>query len=177
MDFGFHQSLTRAIMMHVSGMEQKKRHVQQDVDALNKTLSGLDSRLDKQRFIESNNTTFMIPKKFEYTPVRRDESETLVQKTILDELEIRKQSLLKLLKELKTESEEIWKSMETAEKTLSEMVGCNDFDTTRFFVEEDKTSLRESDTLLLKQKSDRKETEEFYTMVSNNVNIRKYFIP
>ena len=30
--------------------------------------SGLDSRLDKQRFFESNNATFMIPKKFEYNP-------------------------------------------------------------------------------------------------------------
>ncbi len=164
MDFGFHQSLARAILMHVSGLEQRKRHVQQDVDALNKALGGMDSRLDKQKFIEANNTTFMIPKKFEYTPVRRDETETLVQKSVLDELEIRKQNLLKLLKELKTESEEIWKSMETAEKTLSEMVGCSDFDTTRFFVEEERPSLRESDTLLLKQKSDRRETEEFYTV-------------
>ena len=85
-------------MMHVSGMEQRRRHIQQDVDALNKTLSAMDSRLDKQRFIESNNSAFMIPKKFEYAPVRRDETETLVQKSILDELEIRKQSLITRLK-------------------------------------------------------------------------------
>ena len=45
------------------------------------------------------------------------------------------------LQVLKTESEEIWKSMETAEQTLGEMVGCQDFDTTRFFVEEDKVDL------------------------------------
>ena len=77
-------------------------------------------------------------------------------------------------KVLKTESEEIWKSMETAERTLSEMVGCQDFDTTRFFVEEDRAAAaaaaagghRESDTLLLKQKNDRKETEDFYMNVS-----------
>ena len=92
------QSLGRAVMMHVSGMEQRRRHIQQDVDALNKTLSAMDSRLDKQRFIESNNSAFMIPKKFEYAPVRRDETETLVQKSILDELEIRKQSLITRLK-------------------------------------------------------------------------------
>ena len=61
-------------------------------------------RLDKRRFVESNNASFMIPKKFEYAPVRRDETETLVQKSILDELEIRKQSLLTRLKVLKTVS-------------------------------------------------------------------------
>ena len=95
----------------------------------------------------------------------RDESETLVQKTILDELELRKENLTSVLTDLKTESEEIWKSMETAEKTLSEMVGCNDFDTTRFFVEEDRSTIKESETIILKQKADRKETEDFYTMV------------
>ena len=73
MDFGFHQSLTRAVMMHVSGMDQRRRSLQHDIDQLNKSLGALDSRLDKQRFIEANNTTFMIPKKFEYTPARRDE--------------------------------------------------------------------------------------------------------
>ena len=65
--------------------------------------------------------------------------------------------------------------METAEQTLSEMVGCQDFDTTRFFVEEDRAALalanshagRDSDTLTLKQKNDRKETEDFYMNVSN----------
>ena len=83
---------------------------------------------------------------------------------------------------MKTESEEIWKSMETAEQTLSEMVGCQDFDTTRFFVEEDRAALalanshmgRDSDTLTLKQKNDRKETEDFYMNVSgqDNTNLK-----
>ena len=40
----------------------------------------------------------MIPKKFEYAPVRRDETETLVQKSILGELELRKQTLITRLK-------------------------------------------------------------------------------
>ena len=73
MDFGFHQSLSRAVMMHVSGLDQRRRSLQKDSDQLGKALAGLDSRLDKQKFIELNNNTFMIPKKFEYTPARRDE--------------------------------------------------------------------------------------------------------
>lgn len=32
---------------------------------MNKCLSNLDSRADKQRFLEANHTAFMIPKKFD----------------------------------------------------------------------------------------------------------------
>ena len=140
MDFGFHQSLYRAVMMHSSGLDQIRRSLQMDNDSLDKTLAGmkfliwrisfknwffsrnfisrsiseikifdiflgLDSRLDKQRFFESNNATFMIPKKFEYNPVRRDESESLVQKSVMDELEARKQKLKERLATLKVDSE------------------------------------------------------------------------
>lgn len=59
--------------MHTSAMEQQKKSLQKQIDALNKVMSGMDSRLDKQKFIESNNTTFMIPKKFELAQARRDE--------------------------------------------------------------------------------------------------------
>jgi SLIT-ROBO Rho GTPase activating protein len=137
-----------------------------DNDSLDKTLAGLDSRLDKQRFFESNNATFMIPKKFEYNPVRRDESESLVQKSVMDELEARKQKLKERLATLKVDSEEIWKSMESAEKTLSEMVSATDYDTTRFFIEEDRSAQREPEAIVQKLKADRQEIEDFYTAVS-----------
>ena len=163
MDFGFHQSLYRAVMMHSSGTEQLRRSLQTDIDSLDKFLSGMDSRLDKQRFFENNNASFMIPKKFEYTPVRRDETETIMQKSVMDELEVRKQKLKERLATLKVDSEEIWKSMETAEKTLSEMVSATDYDTTRFFVEEDRNFQREPEAIVQKQKADRQEIEDFYT--------------
>jgi SLIT-ROBO Rho GTPase activating protein len=79
MDFGFHQSLHRAIMMHSTGQDQIRRSLQNDIDGLTKALSGLDSRLDKQRFVENNNAAFMIPKKFEFNSVSRNE----VLKTVL----------------------------------------------------------------------------------------------
>ncbi len=44
MDFGFHQSLTRAVLMHVSGMDQIRRSLQLDIDKTNKSIGGLDSR-------------------------------------------------------------------------------------------------------------------------------------
>ena len=60
------------------------------------------------------------------------QSETLVQKSVLDELENRKLKLKERLTSLRAESEEIWKSMELAERSLNDIVAASDFDTTRF---------------------------------------------
>ena len=40
--------------------------------------------------------------------------------------------LAERIKTLRVESDEIWKSLETAEKSLNEMVSCVDYDTTRW---------------------------------------------
>ena len=66
---------------------------------------------------------------------------------------------------LKVDNEEIWKSMESAEKTLSEMVSATDFDTTRFFVEEDKSAQRDPEAIVQEMKAKRQEIEDFYTKV------------
>ena len=110
---------------------QVRKSLQQDIDAMNKVLGSLDSRRDKKYFLEKNDQAFMIPKKFEYQPVRRDETEQ-IHKPVAEELESRKRKLAERLGSLRAESEEIWKSLEAAEKTLLEMVSCNDFDTTRW---------------------------------------------
>ena len=60
------------------------------------------------------------------------QTETLIQKSILDELEFRKSKLKERLTSLRAESEEIWKSMETAERSLNDIVAATDFDTTRW---------------------------------------------
>lgn len=106
----------------------------------------------------------MIPKKFEYNPVRRDETESLDQKPIRDELDERKKRLKGRLETLKAETEEIWKSMENAEKTLSDMVSATDFDTTRFFVE-DPRDHRDPEAIVQEIKAKRLENEEYYTNV------------
>ena len=56
--------------------------------------------------------------------------------------------------------------MESAEKTLSEMVSATDYDTTRFFIEEDRSAQREPEAIVQKLKADRQEIEDFYTAVS-----------
>ena len=72
---------------------------------------------------------------------------------------------IKSILSLKVDNEEIWKSMESAEKTLSEMVSATDFDTTRFFVEEDKSAQRDPEAIVQEMKAKRQEIEDFYTKV------------
>jgi len=162
MDYGLHQSLARAVLARSDAIKQVRKSEQQDIDAMEKILTSLDSRLDKKKFLEKHESAFMVPKKFEYQPVRRDETE-LVQKPVVEELESRKKKLADRISSLRVESEEIWKSLEAAEKSLNEMVSCADYDTTRYFVEEELTRTeRGSDPGYVKQKAERQETEQFY---------------
>lgn len=73
MDFGFHNCMARAFLTYTSAEEVLKTALQQDIDAVHKCVSSLDSRLDKQRFLEFNNSAFMIPKKFEFQGHKGDE--------------------------------------------------------------------------------------------------------
>ena len=73
MDFGYHNSVGRGMMMHLSVHERLKQAHQSAIDSLNKCITDLDSRADKQKFMELNNQVFMLPKKFEFQPFKGDE--------------------------------------------------------------------------------------------------------
>ena len=94
------------------------------------------------------------------------QTESLVQKPMMDELEMRKQKLKDRVASLNLEREEVGKSMDSAEKSLQEIVGCSDWDTTRFFIEEDRNAHKEPEAIVQKQKADRQEVEDFYVAVS-----------
>merc|ERR1719300_1630328 len=164
MDYGLHQSLARAVLARSDAIKQLRKSEQLDVDSMEKIISSLDSRLDKKMFLEKNEAAFMIPKKFEYQPVRRDETE-LVQKAVVDELKSRKLKLAERINSLRVESEEIWKSLEAAEKGLNEMVSSPDYDTTRYFVEEESARVERAEREIAgaqERKDQRQETEQFY---------------
>ena len=46
-------------------------------------------------------------------------------------------------------------------------MSATDYDTTRFFVEEDRSAQREPEAIVQKLKADRQEIEDFYTAVSS----------
>lgn len=74
MDFGFHNCVSRALLMHVTAEEGRQRSVQSGLDTLSACINSLDSRHDKQRFLENNHQAFMIPKKLEFQDQRNEET-------------------------------------------------------------------------------------------------------
>lgn len=79
MDFGFHNCIARALLMHCSAEEGRQRSSQCSGEQLSSCISSLDSRADKQRFLEAHHAAFMIPKKFEFQGHRGDEVNFKIQ--------------------------------------------------------------------------------------------------
>ncbi|KAF2366812.1 SH3 domain [Trinorchestia longiramus] len=166
MDFGLHNSLARALLTHQSGMECFKRSLQTGIDDLQKTITNLDSRLDKQKFLKFNNAAFMLPKKFEFQGHKGDEvCQVQVTREVQEEIEKRHAHLVSRLTGLRAESEENWKTIETAEKTLLEMLNRRDYDVAHFFSDEaakNAVELRVPEAGTMKLRADHQETEAFY---------------
>ncbi|CAK9813383.1 SLIT-ROBO Rho GTPase-activating protein 1, partial [Anthophora plagiata] len=163
MDFGFHNCIARALLMHCSAEEGRQRSLQSGAEQLAAFVGALDSRADKQRFLESHHSAFMIPKKFEFQGQRGDETpEPELQKLLHAEMEQRLTQLQQRLTSLRTESEEIWKTLETAEASLLEMLTAKDYDCSRYFGENAVPTSRPPETVQIKLRADKQETEEFY---------------
>ncbi|XP_031829155.1 SLIT-ROBO Rho GTPase-activating protein 1 isoform X2 [Nomia melanderi] len=163
MDFGFHNCIARALLMHCSAEEGRQRSLQSGAEQLAACVGALDSRADKQRFLESHHSAFMIPKKFEFQGQRGDETpEPELQKLLHAEMEQRLTQLQQRVTSLRTESEEVWKTLETAEASLLEMLTAKDYDCSRYFGENAVPTSRPPETLQIKLRADRQETEEFY---------------
>ncbi|XP_017890134.1 SLIT-ROBO Rho GTPase-activating protein 1-like isoform X2 [Ceratina calcarata] len=163
MDFGFHNCIARALLMHCSAEEGRQRSLQSGAEQLASCVGALDSRADKQRFLESHHAAFMIPKKFEFQGQRGDESpEPELQKMLHAEMEQRLSQLQQRLTSLRTESEEVWKTLETAEASLLEMLTAKDYDCSRYFGDNAVPTSRPPETVQIKLRADRQETEEFY---------------
>lgn len=163
MDFGFHNCISRALMMHVTAEEGRQKSVQSGLDQLNTCLNSMDSRLDKQKFLEYNHTAFMMPKKFEFQGQKtEDPPEPEIQKILHQEMESRLEQLQKRVTSLRAESEEVWKTLETAELSLLEMLNAKDYDCSSYFGENALPTSKAPEALTNKLRSDRQETEDFY---------------
>lgn len=104
----------------------------------------------------------------------------MVVPQVREEFESRYLQLHKRLTSLRAESEEVWKTLETAEKSLMEMISAKDYDVTPVFsapaVDDDKfppstALLKQPEAAVLKLRTDRQETEDFYL---NVIKIFKY---
>ncbi|XP_022258054.1 SLIT-ROBO Rho GTPase-activating protein 3-like, partial [Limulus polyphemus] len=165
MDFGLYTLIAGALQMYVSAEECLQNSRQNNIDSMVKCISKLDTKLDKQRFLENNNSAFMVPKKFEFQTNKGDMVPKLcLDKAVKEELEQRYKQLHKRLTALKAENEEVWKTLQTAECSLLEIISKKDYDCSSLFAEENSTrsNLKEIETISLKLRADKQETEEFY---------------
>ena len=85
------------------------------------------------------------------------------QKAVQEELIDRSKQLKNRLDCLRLENNEIWKTLETAEKSLMEMLNVKDYDVSALFAEEKLPP--KSPIEFAKKRSDRLETEAFYVDV------------
>uniref|UniRef100_A0A1B0FV14 Putative slit-robo rho gtpase-activating protein 1 n=1 Tax=Lutzomyia longipalpis TaxID=7200 RepID=A0A1B0FV14_LUTLO len=169
MDLGFHSVVSRALLMHVTADQGRCRSMLNNAENLSHIVHSMDSRADKQKFLEQHHSAFMIPKRLEFQGQHLVESiEPELQKALHQEMEARLQHLEQRVSNLRTESEEIWKTLETAEINLLEILNTKDYDLTSFFGD---PALHGASKELTKQKADKQEIEEFYI-----TKIREYIL-
>ena len=72
-DLGYHNTLARAMMSHISADNNLVNSKQSCLTLLNKCVTELDQRSDKQLFLENNNQAFSLPRKFEFQAHKGDE--------------------------------------------------------------------------------------------------------
>lgn len=139
MDLGFHSVISRALMLHVTADQGRCRQVLNNSDLLSHIIHSMDSRADKQKFLEQYHTAFMIPKRLEFQSQTSEESilqqpkelpqpsltavvECELQKNLSAEMNSRLEQLVARTNHLRIESDEIWKTVETAEINLLEIL-------------------------------------------------------
>lgn len=167
MDLGFHSMVSRALLMHVTADQGRCRSVLQGSDALSHIVHSMDSRADKQKFLEQHHGAFMIPKKIEFQGQHMDDDviESDIQKSLYTDMETRLQHLGQRVGNLRAESEEIWKTLETAETNLLEILNEKDYDCSPFFGDASLHAAVKLESMAKTNKSDRQEIEEFYISV------------
>lgn len=172
MDLGFFSMMSRALLMHVTADQGRCRALMHNADQMSHTIHAMDSRADKQKFLEQYHSAFMIPKRLEFQGQLSEELavEPELQKALHSEMEQRLQHLGQRVGNLRMESEEIWKTLETAEINLLEILNTKDYDSSSHFGDSTTQSAR-PDSLTQKLKSDKQEIEEFYI-----TKIREYIL-
>ncbi|CDW52845.1 FCH and RhoGAP domain containing protein [Trichuris trichiura] len=141
---------------------------QRSVDAYREWSLKLDARADKQRFLESNHSLFVLPRRFEFRPQNGDDvKQVSAPRAVQDELLQRYWQLHQRLVQLKTESEEVWKTLETTERAIIGMQQqpkvniCERFSIANCHGQR-QSSCREAEANQQKRRQDIGEFEDFY---------------
>lgn len=170
-DLGYHSSLHRALRTFLSAEFNLQHSKQEGLEALENATENLDATSDKQRLMESSNSVFCPPVRFEFQPHMGDTASQLcAQQPLQGELAQRCQQLQCRLSTLHIENEEVKKTMEATLQTIQDMVSVEDFDVSDCFqysnsMESVKSTVSEtymSKPSIAKRRANQQETEQFY---------------
>ncbi|CAF4444920.1 unnamed protein product, partial [Rotaria sp. Silwood2] len=155
MNFGFHTSIAKCVQMYLSAQENIKRGRQITIETLNRAIADLDTIVDKQKYLEYYSSIFTIPKRIKFEPHKGDEVSTVnAQVLIRDEMQSRFIQMQNRLASLKTENDEIFKTIEATEQSLMENITTKNSDVSDLFKD---LNLPQNNS-----KNARKEIEDYY---------------
>ncbi|MEE6519151.1 hypothetical protein FKM82_030680 [Ascaphus truei] len=107
-DLGYHSSLHRALRTFLSAEFNLQHSKQEGLEALESATENLEASADKQRLMETSNSVFCPPVKFEFQPHMGDMvSQLCAQQPVQGELAQRCQQLQCRLSTLQIENEEV----------------------------------------------------------------------
>ena len=145
--------------MYLSAQENVKRSRQLTVDNISRSVGDLDSNQDKLQYLDFFSHVFKIQKKFAFEAHKGDEvSQVNAQSLIRYEMEKRYEQLDGRLKTLKTENDEIFKTIEATEQSLLNFFDLKHCDMSDLFRDLNLTGQHE----LQKEKEKRIEIEDYY---------------
>lgn len=140
---GFHNSLARSAMMHLSCEETLKSCHGSIVEMLNRNITALDLRQDKACFFKRNEQVYTRPGYFKFMPSKEDiEDHIRPDGPLYDELQTTASQLTASIEALRVSTDETWKTLEEVEKKLLELINQKDYDVSRLFCIEKPRSRR-----------------------------------
>lgn len=190
MDFGLHRAVSSAVKIHQNALDQMELRSRKYEQEVKQCVDNFDSRADKQKFIEAHHTVFMLPRKFDFhSQIGDDVRDVTNDPSVQDELLQRFSALGQRITGIRTVNEEIWKTLDSAERTLIKMIDTVDCDVEALFSANGSATLAEErrmieaqtngspaapstpitkvpETVVIKKKADKAETEQFYLTVT-----------
>ncbi|CAH8483816.1 unnamed protein product [Heterobilharzia americana] len=140
---GFHNSLARSAMMHLSCEETLKSCHGSIVEMLNRNITAIDIRQDKACFFKRNEQVYTRPGHFTFMPSKEDNEDKIrADGPLYDELQNTANQLRTSIETLRVSTDETWKTLEEVEKKLLELINQKDYDVSRLFCFEKPRSRR-----------------------------------
>ncbi|VDQ01932.1 unnamed protein product, partial [Trichobilharzia regenti] len=110
---GFHNSLARSAMMHLSCEETLKSCHGSIVEMLNRNITALDLRQDKACFFKRNEQVYTRPGQFTFMPSKEDNEDKIrADGPLYDELQTTANQLMSSIETLRVSTDETWKTLE-----------------------------------------------------------------